>query len=378
MSQTPPFQSESIAIIIDNSYSASATLMEARQAAQKICFMTGSDQLKLFMLGSSTPISQTILKQVLPPGVNPQTQPCSLIAPILRTLILEEEKHSVIIIGNGEIFDLDDWTDNPQIDGWLLICTGNESLQAALGRVAEVKLDQVPWDDVDTLLSYFSRSAQQPPTFNYQSSDYDHYQWEVDASGYPLIFIKPLDAYVHLFPVTKPQFEKFISSGRKPGFGDEWYTEVLELNPRVSYRTMDISSPDGLFMTGVTINEASDFCLWLGRGYGLLTADDWTICSNWFATQAAFSLSDDLRKRLSPDAAALWDLVETQWLHRESTLQDLSLMTNGILEWVVERPGRYCGVGQPASSKFQRRAGDPVRPLGRLKNLGFRLCARLD
>jgi hypothetical protein len=31
-----------------------------------------------------------------------------------------EEKHSVIIIGNGEIFDLDDWTDNPQVDGWTL------------------------------------------------------------------------------------------------------------------------------------------------------------------------------------------------------------------------------------------------------------------
>lgn len=377
MSQTPPFQSESIAIIIDNSYSASSTLMEARQAAQKICLMTGSDQLKLFMLGSSTPISQTILKQVLPPGVNPQTQPCSLIAPIMRTLILEEEKHSVIIIGNGEIFDLDDWTDNPQIDGWLLICTDDESLQAALGRVAEVKLDQVPWDDVDTLLSYFSRSAQQWTRSNYKSYDVGQYQWEVDASGYPLIFVEPLDAYVHLFPITKPQFEKFIASGRKPGFGDEWYTEVLELNPRVSYRSADITSPDGLFMTGVKIDEVSDFYRWLGRDYRLLTADDWAICSNWFATQDAVSLSDELRDRLSLDAAAIWDLVETQWLNGQSTLQDLSLMRQGILEWVVERPGRYCGVGEPASSKFQRKAADPVRPLGRLKNLGFRLCARL-
>ena len=377
MSETPPFQSESIAIIIDNSYSASPALMEARQAAYRICLMTGSEQLKLFMLGSSTPISQTILKQVLPPGVNPQTQPCSLIAPIMGTLTLEEQKHSVIIIGNGEIFDLDDWTDNPQVDGWLLICTGDDSLQASWGRVAEVKLDQIPWDDIDILLSYFSRSAQQPARSNYKSYGAGQFQWQVDASGYPLILVEPLDAYVHLFPVTKPQFEKFIASSRKPGFGDEWYTTLLELNPRVSYRSADVSSPDGLFMTGVTTDEASDFSRWLGRDYRLLTAGDWTICSNWFAAQDAVSLSDELRGRLSQDAAAIWELVETQWLDGQSTLQDLSLMREGILEWVVERPGRYCGVGEPALSKLQRKASDPVRPLGRLKNLGFRLCTRL-
>jgi hypothetical protein len=378
MSQTPPFQSESIAVIIDNSYSASAALIEARQAAQRICYMIGSDQLKLFMLDSSTPISQTSLKQVLPPGVNPQTQPCSLIAPIMRTLVREEEKHSVLIIGNGEIFDLEDWTDNPQIDGWLLIGTGDESLQASFGRVAEVKLDQIPWDDIDTLLSYFSRDVRQPAKPNLNSNGTSQYQWQVDESGYPLILVEPLKAYVHLFPITKTQFEKFMVSGRKPGFGDEWYTELLELNPRVSYRSADILSPDGLFMTAVTINEAYDFSRWLGRNYRFLTADDWAICSNWFAAQDAASLPDDLRKCLSPDAAAIWDLVETQWLYGHPTLQDLSLMNRGILEWVIERPGRYCGVGEPASSKLQRNAGDPVRPLGRLKNLGFRLCARFS
>lgn len=377
MSQTPPFQSESIAIVIDNSFSASSALMEARQVAQRICLMTGSEQLKLFMLSSSIPISQTILKQVLPPGVNPQTQPCSLIAPIMGTLTLEDQKHSVIIIGNGEIFDLDDWTDSPQIDGWLLICTGDESLQTSLGRVAEIKLDQIPWDDIETLLSYFSRSSQQPTRSIYKSCGAGEHQWQVDESGYPLIFVEPLDAYVHLFPVTKPQFEKFIASGRKPGFGDEWYAALLELNPRVSYRSADISSPHGLFMTAVTTDEASEFSRWLGREYRLLTADDWATCSNWFAAQDAVSLPDELRNRLSQDAASIWDLVETQWLDGQSTLQDLSLMKQGILEWVIERPGRYCGVGEPASSKLQRKASDPVRPLGRLKNLGFRLCARL-
>jgi hypothetical protein len=104
MSQTPQFQSESLAMVIDTSSSASSALMEARQAAQRICLMIGSEQLKLFMLGTSIPISPTILKQVMPPGVNPQTQPCSLIAPIMGTLTVEEQKHSVIIIGNADMY----------------------------------------------------------------------------------------------------------------------------------------------------------------------------------------------------------------------------------------------------------------------------------
>jgi hypothetical protein len=377
MSETPPFQSESIAIIIDTSSSASSALMEARQTAQRICLLTGSDQLKLFMLGNSTPVSPTTLKQVIPPGVNSRAQPCSLIAPIMQKLTLEEQKHSVIIIGNGEIFDLDDWADDPNVDGWLLVRTGDESLQESFGRVSEVTLEQITWNDIDTLLSYFSRSAQQPTSSNNKSYGAGQHQWQVDASGYPLILVEPLDAYVHLFPVTKPQFEKFVASGRKPGFGDEWYTELLELNPRVSYRSADVSSPEGLFMTGVTIDEASEFCRWLGRDFRLLTAAGWTTCYEWFAEQGAVSMPDELRGRLSQDAEAIWELIEGQWLDRQSTLQALSLMTRGILEWVEERPGRYCGLGEPASARLQRNANDPVRPLGRLKNLGFRLCTRL-
>jgi hypothetical protein len=377
MYQTPPFQSESIAIIIDTSSSAASALKEARQTAQDICRMTGSDQLKLFMLGSSTPVSPTTLKQVTPPGVSRETQPCSLIAPIMEKLVREVQKHSVIIVGNGEIFDLEDWTDDPQVDGWLLIRTGDESLQGSFGRVSELTLEQIPWDDIETLLSYFSRSTQEPAAPNKDHYDAGQYEWQVDASGYPLILVEPLDTYVHLFPVTKPQFEKFISSGRKPGFGDEWYAELLELNPRVSYRNPDISPRERLFMTGVTTDEASDFGRWLGRDYRMLTAEEWATCYDWFAGQNAVSMPGELRSRLARDAVATWDLIEAQWLDRGSHLQDLSLMKHGILEWVVERPGRYCGLGEPAFSKLQRKATDPVLPLGRHKNLGFRLCGGL-
>jgi hypothetical protein len=379
MSQQPLDQNEAFALIIDTSSSAAADLDEARQTAQRIYRLVGAEQFKLFMLGSTTPISSTTLKQTSPPGVSRHAQACSLIAPIMEVLVREEQKHSVIIVGNGEIFDLDDWTGDPRVVGWLLVRTGEHSLQKPDGRVSEITADQIS-GDTDTLLSYFSRfirEAAEPTRRNCYS---DAYEWRVDASGYPLIFVEPLGAFVQLFPVTKPQFEKFIASGKQRDMDDEWYEEILTLNPRASYLSSDLPARERLFMTGITPDEALAFGHWLGRDYQLLTAQEWYACYQWFAEQPVPSVPPDLSERLSQDALAFWDTISDRWLERyqQSNLRDLSLMTQGILEWVIERPGRYCGLGEPAASKFQRRVNDPVCPVGqrRLKNLGFRLCMR--
>ncbi|HEY9282206.1 MAG TPA: SUMF1/EgtB/PvdO family nonheme iron enzyme [Pyrinomonadaceae bacterium] len=383
MSKPTPEQNEAFALIIDTSSSAAADLDQARQTAQRIYRLIGAEQFKIFMLGSATPISSTALKQTTPPGVNRQPQPCSLIAPIMETLVREEQKHSVIIVGSGEIFDLDDWTGDPRVEGWLLVYTSGEpSLQKPGGRIAEISAVQIG-SDADTLLSYFSRPATRAPESPPAClglSDADAFRWRVDASGYPLVFVEPLDAYAQLFPVTKPQFERFVSSCERPEYDDGWYEEILTLNPRASYRSADVLTRERLFMTGVTPDEALAFGRWMGRDYALPTAEEWATCYKWFGGQAALSAPPDLCGRLSPDALSLWETIEGQWLEprRRPTLRDLSLMTQGILEWVAERPSRYCGLGEPAASKLQRRAEDPVRPVGRrrLRNLGFRLLTR--
>ncbi len=383
MSQPPPEQNEAFALIIDTSASAADDLDEARQTAQRIYRLIGAEQFKIFMLGSTTPISSTALKQTTPPGVNQQPQPCSLIAPIMEMLVREETKHSVIVVGSGEIFDLDDWTGDPRVGGWLLVYTGTEpSLQKPGGLVSEISAAQIR-GDADTLLSYFSRPAvraSEPPPAGHGLADAGAYRWRVDPSGYPLVFVEPLGAYVQLFPVSKPQFEKFLASGSQRVFGDEWYEEILTLNPRASYRSPDVPAREHLFMTGITPDEALAFGRWMGRDYALLTAEEWGACYEWFGGQAAPSAPPDICSRLSGDALALWETIEGQWLEprRSPNLRELSLMTQGVLEWVVERPGRYCGLGEPAASKLQRRAGDPVRPVGhgRLRNLGVRLRVR--
>jgi hypothetical protein len=382
MSQPPPEQGESFALIIDTSSSATPYIDEARRIAQLIYDLTGvldEEQFRLFMLGSPTPISPTALKQTSPPGVNRQPQACSLIAPIMEALVRDEQRRSVIIVGSGEIFDLDDWTGDPRVDGWLLVRTGERSLQGRGGGVSEITADQLS-GDIDTLLSYFSRFTPEAAESKRPGNGSCAYEWRVDPSGYPLIYVEPLSAYVQLFPVTKPQFEKLIATGKNREFDDEWYEEILSMNPRASYRRSDMPPSERLFMTGITPDEALTFGRWMGRDYGLLTAEQWRTCYEWFGGRAMTSAPPDLSACLSPDARALWDTVEGRWLeqHPQPSLRELSLMTQGILEWVVERPGRHCGLGEPAASKFQRKADDPVHLVGRprLKNLGFRLRTR--
>lgn len=382
MSQPPPEQNEAFALIIDTSSSAAEDIDAARKTAQRIYRLVGAEQFKIFMLGSTAPISSAALKQATPSGVDQPSQSCSLIAPIMETLVREEQKHSVIIVGDGEIFDLDDWTCHPRVGSWLLIYTGGRpSLQKPGGRVSEISAGQIS-GDADTLFSYFSRpvvqTAEPRPGIGAPSSG--AFEWRVDASGYPLVFVEPLGAYVQLFPVTKPQFEKFMASGKRSEFNDEWYEERLAMNPRASYRGRDVPERERLFMTGVTPDEALAFGRWMGREYALLTAREWAVCYDWFGGRAAPSVPHDLRGHLSQDALAVWELVEDQWLEPrpQPSLRELSLMTRGVLEWVVERPGRYCGLGEPAASKLQRKPDDPVRPVGRarLRNLGFRLRTR--
>lgn len=384
MSHPPQEQNEAFALIIDTSSSAAADLHEARQTARRIYRLIGAEGFKIFMLGSAAPVPSTALKQTTAPGVNQQPHPCSLIAPIMETLVREERKHSVIIVGDGEIFDLDDWTGDPRVEGWLLVYTGSEpSLQKPGGRVSEISARQTD-SDANTLLSYFSRPAVQapePPLTRLGATDADAYKWRVDSSGYPLIYVEPLDAYVQLFPVSKPQFEKFIASDKHPEFDDRWYEGILALNPRASYRSPDAPEErERLFLTGITPQEVSAFGRWMGREYALLTTEEWRTCYEWFGGQAATPVPSDLSGRLSPDALAIWDTVEGEWLdhHPQSSLRELSLMAGGVLEWVVERTGRHCALGEPAGSKIQKRFDEPLRPFGggRLRNLGFRLRTR--
>lgn len=383
MSHSPPDESEAFALIIDTSSSEAMELEEAWQMAESIYSLSAADEFKVFMLGNPAPLPPAALKQTRPPEVNRQSRPCSLIAPIMDSLVREERKHSVIIVGSGRIFDLDDWIDDPRVAGWLLVLIGAQApLQGADGRIPEIKAEQIGGMDTDALLDSFTRLPPPAPQESKRVDDPGPYEWQLDATGYPLIFVKPLEAYVHLFPVTKPQFERFVATGKGHGMDDRWYEERDASNPRASYRNPDVPALERLLMTGVSTDEALAFSRWLGREYRLLSADDWINYYEWLGGNPAPAVPRGLAGRMSRDALAIWNIVEVQLLDRRGPidLRQLSLMRQGILEWVVELPGMYHALGDPAGDKSMRKFSEPVCLLGaeprRRKNLGFRLRTR--
>lgn len=177
---------------------------------------------------------------------------------------------------------------------------------------------------------------------------------------------------MHLLPVTKLQFERFM--GEAGGYGDAWYESLLTLNPRVSPRRADAASREGLLLTGVLPEEALAFAAWCGPEHDLPTVDEWRLaCREWGAVPPATRLTTT-----SPPARLLLDW----WLGQPAdSAADQGLFRGGIVEWVREGDG-FVGLGAP-SAEFLPNLWDPLadvvrplRPEERSRALGFRLVRR--
>jgi hypothetical protein len=301
---------------------------------------------------------------------------CSLIAPVMHSLLAQEQKiDALILIGNGEVFDLADWLGHPLIDRWVIVRAGPDSL---LGD-ASASIEEVDGDSVSAVYERLCLPASVHSSYSQTSMPVSaaNGRWYIDRSGYPMIFVEPLEGYLHLFPVTKPQFERFLAAGNKYTWGDEEYGELLKQNPRLSYRATQQVKYERLFLTAVKPEEAKAFGNWLGERYGLPGEKQWLTCYDWLARQPI----TDPPSGLAQDALAIWQsLLAQQTRH---TLLDLSLMCEGVKEWVmlegqIEKHG---GLGCP-SRRFSALRRDPRKLVTltstevRQQAYGFRLLKR--
>lgn len=362
-----------IALVVDGSQSAEEYWSETRQAALELhSRLTKGAEVSLRLLGYSQPLTISDLESSLP-----LRQGCSLIAPSLEKLAQRQSLRMVIVIGSGEVFDLEDWIEHPLIDSWLLVKSGPDSLQNSANRLPEIAASQI-----DQIAHFLRRPPTPRNSIDYSPrlrSNEPTYQWEIDASGYPLVHIDPLGIWMHLFPVTKAQFERFIAAAPRSGFDDEWYSALLELNLRASFRSRDLAHYERLFITGVTFEEAISFGLWVGPDYSLLDVEQWRACFRWLDGKKAPALPSALFGGLARDARAIWNVIEDRL--RPRTLLELSLMSRGVMEWTVDLSKGYVGLGDPRpESPFPPRLrewADIVKPLtARPIDFGFRLCKR--
>jgi hypothetical protein len=197
-----------------------------------------------------------------------------------------------------------------------------------------------------------------------------------DVLGFPMVSIPEINLSVSLLPVTKFQFERFIA--QENPYSDSWYDKALELNPRCSWRKIDESNRENLFMTGILPSEALDFASWMGKGFDLPHAWEW---QQVFRVMKGSSVSTLALQAFHGHATAKSIIDSLVAQIRPSNWAELSLLKGGLMEWV--RNGEvFGGFGVPRArflpNAFNPEIQKPKRPLPaeRSRYFGFRLVHR--
>ena len=298
---------------------------------------------------------------------------CRLIAPVMRILQARHEHPvAIVLVTTGPVFDLADWVDNGARWAWVRMNNIAQLPPDLASRVSEVMPDNLA-SLVDLL---DSPSTTLPPHHPVHSAFVKH-QWRLDRAGYPMVYVEPLKAYAHLFPVAKPLFEHFMAEARLREYNDAWYADVLALNPRLS-TAVSFADYEQLFISGLLPDDVLAFARWHEQGTRLLSVEQWRAMFRWMENQDVSALPFELERELAPTAQCLWAGLLTEL--RPKTLLDLSLMRGGVVEW-VEGPNRaLLGMGQPRETfhpmfhdALHDKPFEPTSLSRRSKLFGFRL-----
>lgn len=363
-----------VVLVVDSSESAVPFWTEIRS----IAFAIGSAfaepiMPQVYLLSDEQPHTLLSLADIEPTF---QKAPNSLIAPPMRDIVRRNEQvDALILIGTGEVFDLVDWLGEPLVKRWVVVRSGPDSLITS----GTVGVDEVNGDSLAAIFDRLSlppvSPTRTPPTSTIASLVDP--QWRIDRAGYPMILVKPLGAYMHLFPVTKAQFEKFLAAERESGWGDDNYGEVLQLNPRMSYRATELTRFERLFLTGIKPAEAKALGNWLGTEFSLPDKQQWLTAFDWLEKQPV----PNPPYGSAEDAVAIWEIMTQSRSAR--TLLDLSLMVEGVKEWVTlgGKPECFGALGRPVNrfhtlNRDARQLSTVNSTDTRLAPFGFRLLAR--
>lgn len=281
-----------------------------------------------------------------------------------------------VIVGVGEVFDLADWA-GPGLN-WALLRTGDASLLTPGARAAEFALA----GGVAAVAGLLATSPPcPPPAVERELTGAVKHRWVLDGMGYPMIFVPPLNAFVHLFPVAKPQFEAFLVAAPSPLRRDRWYGELLSLNPRLSPWSMSLVSYEQLFITGLLPQDAGAFAGHLGPDFHIPDVESWRAAYRWLAGQELSIPPAALEYEMAPAARRIWQGLLAAI--RPHTLLDLSLMQGGVLEWATAPDGRFVALGKTRDAfdpnyrdPLRDRPWEPTTPIRRSKRFGMRLMRR--
>jgi hypothetical protein len=208
--------------------------------------------------------------------------------------------------------------------------------------------------------------------------------FETDPTGFPMVWVEEIGAWMHWLPVTKAQFERFLAGVRAApdlAFDAAWYEHLLALNPRVAPAGIRAENYRNALLTGVVPSEAQRFAAWLGEGFALPTLDEWLRA--WSALKsrpAERGLPAAIAQTLAEPARTLVLRFENALAaaavspRRQRSLADQMLLRWGVLEWAEQlgRPARWVGVGEPPNLPRARRVSPEHGPVVPAESEAFR------
>jgi len=172
--------------------------------------------------------------------------------------------------------------------------------------------------------------------------DSGHCYIEFDRTGFPLIRKKGWNYSISLFPISKYQFESFmIEKGPRGGlYTDDWYRELLKLNPRRSWKDCD-TNPWELFLTGVKYKDLRYFFKFMGRDFRLPTPSEWKELHK--ASKEIKQIKANIIKLCKEKAAP----PVSHWIENDL----FPLTDEGLFEIVIEN-NNVCCIGKPYYKLF--------------------------
>ena len=215
-------------------------------------------------------------------------------------------------------------------------------------------------------------------------------RWSSDRSKFPMVELPDEKLAVHLLPVSKLQFERFLAEPvvdlqqASPMYGDGWYESLLAVLPRVTLVDASVETYESQFLGGVLPNEVDGFARWLGKGFELPRVESWRKIDDVLNEEPltdtdAEALMNDERLCRSARSLLAWWISARQ----PRTWGELAGLHGGLLEWVKIGPKSFGGLGRPRhgfrSILINPQRDEPVRPIQqrRLAYFGFRLIVPL-
>jgi hypothetical protein len=265
----------------------------------------------------------------------------SLIGPLIESVYDRiNEVIGIIIVGSGEVYDLLDWIRN--LDNWFLVCTGSQPLAPSGSGLKEWLPTQLT--QIISLISVLKNRAVKS-SHQLMNGTFGQ-DWDLDRSGFPLLFVPPLAAYIHLFPILRAQFEVFLSDNRSNRWGDEWYSRMsAAMTKRIPIWNLTKDNYEAVFLGGVLPDEIYAFQTWCGNNYYPLTLQCWLAGWKWLAGQPVSVIPIEIDNHLNQSARELWHFALTKLPCQ--TLLDLTFMRHGMVEWVKTPANEWTGTGKP-------------------------------